>query len=231
MMNKNGYQSFDEVLEHGNHSLDVTMFEAVATAKEAMILDVRTEEEFVKGHIPNSIFIGLNGQLAPWTGALITDIKQPILLIAPKGQEKEAITRLSRVGYDNTLGYLEGGFETWKNAGKNIEKIDCISAADFAKIHDGENPKLLDVRKKGEFESEHIVGATYFPLGNINTNMNQISVDNAYHVHCAGGYRSVIAISILKARGFKKLTNITEGFDGFADTNISKTEFVCPTTL
>lgn len=231
MMNKNGYQSFDEVLKHGNHAFDATMFEAMVGAKEAMILDVRTEQEFVKGHIPNSIFMGLNGELAPWAGALITDIKQPILLVTPKGQEKEAVTRLSRVGYDNTLGYLEGGFETWEKAGKNVEKVKCVSATDFAKSYDGKNVKVLDVRKTGEFQSEHVIGAENFPLDYINTNMDKVEASDAYHVHCAGGYRSTIAISILQARGFNNLTNIIEGFDGLKETEVQKSEFVCPTTL
>lgn len=231
MMNKNGYQSIDKVLKHANNALNPVMFEAMASAEEALVLDVRTEEEFVKGHIPNSIFLGLNGELAPWAGALITDIKQPILLVTPKGQEKEAVIRLSRVGYDNTLGYLEGGFEAWEKAGKNVRNIKCVSADEFAKNYDGNNAKILDVRKTGEYLSEHVIGAENFPLDYINTNMNKISTDTTYHLHCAGGYRSTISASILQSRGFNNLVNIVEGFDGLKETNIQKSEFVCPTTL
>lgn len=231
MMNKMGYDSFDQVLETGNVPLTPEDFEAMANHENALVLDVRTETDFVQAHIPNSIFIGLNGQFAPWVGALITDLKQPLLLVVPEGKSEEAVTRLSRVGYDNTLGYLEGGMEAWKAAGKEVETLKSISANTFAKKLKTENLHVLDVRKDGEYKASHIEGAQHFALDFINQNMNQISADKTYHVHCAGGYRSVIAASILKARGFDNLVDIAGGFAAIKSTDIPLTEFVCPSTL
>ncbi|APY11823.1 MBL fold metallo-hydrolase [Seonamhaeicola sp. S2-3] len=232
MMNKSGYTDFDTVLKKGDVALNPDEFETVANQEGALILDVRTEQQFVKGHIPNSIFIGINGAFAPWVGALITDLQQPILLIVPEGKEKETVTRLSRVGYDNTLGYLKGGFESWKVAKKDIETMESISAEELAKRNEENNIKILDVRKEGEYKSERIEGDNvfHFPLDYINDNMNLIDQKTTYYLHCAGGYRSVIAASILKARGFNVI-DVAGGFTDIKNTNLPKTNYVCPSTL
>lgn len=231
MLNKTGYNSFETVLKKGNVPLNPDDFEAMANHEEALVLDVRPQSEFVKAHIPNSIFIGLNGQFAPWVGALITDLKQPIILVVPEGQSEEAVTRLSRVGYDNTLGYLDGGIEAWKAAGKDIDTLESISAEEFANRVKNDNVNILDVRKDGEYSSSHLENAQHFALDDINQNMNQIDKDKPYHVHCAGGYRSVIAASILKARGFDKLVDVAGGYGAIKDTDLPRTDFVCPSTL
>ena len=231
MMNKMGYSSFEEVLQKGDTPLSPEDFEALANHESALVLDVRPQADFIKGHIPNSIFIGLNGQFAPWVGALITDIKQPIVLVVPEGKEAEAVTRLSRVGYDNTLGYLEGGIEAWQKAGKDIETLESISADEFAKRVKQGTINILDVRKDGEYNSTHLEDAQHFALDYINDNMNKVSKDKTYHIHCAGGYRSVIAASILKARGFDKLVDIAGGFSAIKKTDLPTTDFVCPSTL
>ncbi|WP_372936864.1 rhodanese-like domain-containing protein [Seonamhaeicola sp.] len=232
MMNKSGYTDFDTVLKKGDVALTPEEFETVANQQDALILDVRTEQEFVKGHIPNSIFIGINGAFAPWVGALITDLQQPVLLIVPEGKEEETVTRLSRVGYDNTLGYLKGGMESWKAAKKDIETMESISAEELAKRNEESSIKILDVRKEGEYKSEHIEGdnVLHFPLDYINNNMNLIDQKTTYYLHCAGGYRSVIAASILKARGFD-VVDVAGGFTDIKNTNIPKTNYVCPSTL
>ena len=231
MMNKMGYDNFDTILQTGDVPLSPEEFEALANHESALVLDVRTQSDFIKGHIPNSIFIGLNGGFAPWVGALITDIKQPIVLVVPEGKSEEAVTRLSRVGYDNTLGYLEGGIEAWKASGKDIETLESISAETFADIAKTSDINVLDVRKDGEYNSMHLENAQHFSLDFINDNMNAISNDNTYYVHCAGGYRSVIAISILKARGFNNLIDIAGGFGAIKKTDLPTTDFVCPSTL
>ena len=233
MMNKSGYDNFETVLKKGNTPLSPEQFETIANNEDALVLDVRNEKEYVKGHIPNSIFIGINGGFAPWVGALITDLKQPILLVTPKGKEKETVTRLSRVGYDNTLGYLEGGISSWTASGKEIETIDSISGVEFSEAFKNKSIHVLDVRKDGEYNSEHLEGdmVKHFALDYINENMNAIDKDKTYYVHCAGGYRSVIAASILKARGFNNLIDVAGGFGAIKKTDLPTSDFVCPTTL
>ncbi len=231
MMNKTGYNTFDDILKTGNNPLTPEEFEALANHESALVLDVRPQSDFIKGHIPNSIFIGLNGQFAPWVGALITDIKQPILLIVPEGKSEEAVTRLSRVGYDNTLGYLKGGLEAWKTSGKDIDTLESISAEEFSKRAKADNLNILDVRKDGEYKSMHLENAQHFALDFINNQMDQIAKDKTYYVHCAGGYRSVIAASILKARGYHNLVDIAGGFGAIKKTDLPTTDFVCPSTL
>ncbi|WP_179345578.1 MBL fold metallo-hydrolase [Winogradskyella ursingii] len=231
MMNKMGYDTFDNVLKTGNVPLNPEEFEAMANHESALVLDVRPQSEYIKGHIPNSIFIGLNGSFAPWVGALITDIKQPIILVAPEGKSKEAVTRLSRVGYDNTLGYLDGGIEAWKAAGKDIDTLESISANEFAHRAKSNDLNVLDVRKDGEYKSMHLENAQHFSLDFINEKMNEIDKNKTYHIHCAGGYRSVIAASILKARGYDKLVDIAGGFGAIKKTDLPTTDFVCPSTL
>lgn len=231
-MNKKGYQSIDEVLKRGNHALSPEEFEAAANHTDALVLDVRHQDEFVKAHIPGSIFIGLNGDFAPWVGALIKDVKQSILLVADKTDVSEAVTRLSRVGFDNTLGYLEGGVEGWKNAGKELDSIKSIKPAAFKSIINSDSKVAVrDVRRPGEYDSEHVQNAVNTPLDNINDHIEEFNVEEDMYVHCAGGYRSVIAASILKARGFHNIVNIEEGFEGIKNVNIPVTDFVCPTTL
>ncbi|OBX26721.1 glyoxylase-like metal-dependent hydrolase (beta-lactamase superfamily II) [Gelidibacter algens] len=231
MLNKTGYDAFDQVLETGNVPLNPQDFEGMANYEEALVLDVRTHSDFIEGHIPNSIFIGLNGQFAPWVGALITDLKQPLILVVPEGKSEEALTRLSRVGYDNTLGYLEGGIDAWKASGKDVATLESISAETFAEKVKSESINILDVRKDGEYIASHLEDAQHFALDFINEHMTHIDSTKTYHIHCAGGYRSVIAASILKARGFDKLVDVAGGFAAIKETDMLTTEFVCPSTL
>lgn len=232
-MNKRGYTNFETVLKKGDTPYGPEEFEKIANYENALILDVRDEQEFLKAHIPNSIFIGINGSFAPWVGALITDLKQPILLVTPQGKEKETVTRLSRVGYDNTLGYLKDGITAWKQAGKDLDSIKSISVDTFSNHFENENIHVLDVRKDGEYKSEHLKGdnVQHFPLDFINKNMSKIDKNKTYYIYCAGGYRSAIASSILKARGFNNLVDIIGGFGAIKKTNLPKTNFVCPTSL
>ena len=232
MMNKSGYTDFETVLKKGDVALNPKDFENIANQEGALVLDVRTEQEFVKGHIPNSIFVGIHGGFAPWVGALITDLQQPILLVVPEGKGQETITRLSRVGYDNTLGYLKDGLESWKNAGKDIETIESISAEVLENRIKSSTIKILDVRKDGEYKSEHLDGdnVQHFALDYINDNMHVIDQQATYYLHCAGGYRSVIAASILKARGFNVI-DVAGGYAALKKTNLPRTDYVCPSTL
>ncbi|MCG8328471.1 MAG: MBL fold metallo-hydrolase [Chitinophagales bacterium] len=232
MMNKSGYDSFDEVLEKGSVALSPERFEELVETQEALMLDTRSEEEFAKEHIPNSIFIGIDGSFAPWVGALIADIKQAIVLITPEGQEEEVVTRLARVGYDNTLGYLKGGIEAWKEAGKETDNITSITADELAKrMEAGIDGEIIDVRKPTEYLSQHIEGATNFPLDYINTNMNRLDRSAKYYIHCLGGYRSLITASILQARGFRNLVDIQKGWRAIEESKVPKTDHICPTTM
>ena len=230
-MNKEGYDDFDDVLQRSTQALEPNEFEMIANKNEALVLDVRHQKEFIKGHIPCSIFIGLDGGFAPWVGALIADVKQPILLIVEEGREKEAIERLSRVGFDNVLGYLEGGFESWKKASKEFDTLSSISAKDFENIYKEQSVKTFDVRKETEFLSSHITKASNTPLDYINTYLNEFPESETFYIHCAGGYRSVIAASILKSRGIHNLVDIAGGFKAIKETNINVTDYICPTTL
>ncbi|WP_020538381.1 MBL fold metallo-hydrolase [Lewinella cohaerens] len=229
-LNKTGYESIDEVMEKGANPLNPREFEAVAESTDALVLDVRNREDFVQSFIPNSIFIGLDGSFAPWVGALIADLQQPILLVAPEGQEAEAVKRLARVGYDNTLGYLEGGMAAWKKAGKEVDEIESITGAEFAKQQQAGEIHILDVRKPGEWSGEHLEGAQHFPLDFLNNHMGAIDPKQTYHIHCRSGYRSTIAASILRARGFKNLINVQDKFEDFGKAGMEVTDFVCPTT-
>ena len=224
MMNKMGYESIDTVRERGIQPLSVGAFKIAWEAEEALVLDTRHQNAFAQGFIPGSVFIGIDDNFAMWVGALITDLKMPILFIADAGREEEVVTRLARVGYDNSIGYLDGGFEAWKNAGEEVDTLDEISAESFADKF-GPNMNLLDVRKASEYQAEHLVGAQNFPLDFINRNMSQIDPDTLYYVHCAGGYRSVIAASILKARGYDKMVNIRGGYKALSQTRLKRTEF------
>lgn len=233
LMNINGYESIDNIIEKGKRPLSVEEFDIIANETDAIILDTRKATEFAKGYIPNSINIGIDGSFAVWVGTLITNINQQIILVSEDGREQEAITRLARVGYDNTIGFLNGGFETWKNSGKAIEEIISATAEDAAAtLQINESFKLLDVRKKSEFDSEHVFDAINAPLDYINDNMSLIDKNKKYFVHCAAGYRSMIFISILKARGYNNLINIESGFNEIKKSGRFKlSEFVSPTTM
>lgn len=231
MLNKTGVSALDEILEKGGVALDVDTFEAMANHEGALILDTRHQNQFKKGFIPNSIFIGIDGSFAPWVGALITDLNQPIIYLADAGREQEVVTRLSRVGYDNTLGYLEGGIEAWLAAGKEVDTIESIPATQLAEEFKSGELNILDVRNPTEFSAEHIDGAQNAALDYINDNMEQINKDKTYHVHCAGGYRSMIFSSILKSRGFENVIDVDGGFKAISETDLPITAFVCPSTL
>ena len=233
MMNIQGYDSIDQVLERGKHALSVEAFETAANETGALILDTRDPQIFAKGFIPNSINIGIDGSFAPWVGAMIPDIKQEILLVAEAGRETEIITRLARVGYDFTIGYIKGGFSAWQQAGKEVDTITSISADELVALHQKDKSvHILDVRKASEYNSEHIKGAQNAPLDFINQSMVSIDKDQTYYVHCAGGYRSMIFASILKARGFDHLIDIKGGFKDIKDTkHFSISDFKIPTSL
>ena len=230
-MNKSSIVSIDDVLERGTVALDPETFEGIANHEGAMVLDTRTPAEFVKGHVPNAIFIGIDGSFAPWVGAMIPDLNQPLIIIAPEGREEEVVTRLSRVGYDNTLGYLEGGVDAWVKAGKELSSIEQVTATEFASRMAQEGLQLVDVRKPGEFEAEHIDGAWSLPLDYVNDKMDVLEDDKTYYAHCASGYRSVIFNSILKARGKHNVIDVAGGFEALAATELKKTDYVCPSTL
>ncbi|WP_144282088.1 MBL fold metallo-hydrolase [Chryseobacterium echinoideorum] len=226
-MNKKGYDSFDEVLSKGLQALSPEEFEEMAEHSGALILDVRNNEDFAKGFIPQSINIGLNGDFAPWVGALIVDVKQPILLITNENEEEETVTRLSRVGFDNVLGFLKGGFKAWKNSGKEYDSVKRISAQQFEDEIKGKEVKIIDVRKESEYNAEHVDEAYNKPLAYINDWIHHISPEEHFYLHCAGGYRSMMAASILQARGYRNFTEIEGGFNEIFKTGLPKSDFVC----
>ena len=230
-LNIEGYDDFDTVLKRGTQALSPQAFEAAANESSAIVLDVRHQDTYEKGHIPSSIFIGLDGEFAPWVGALIADVKQPLLLVTEKGQEEEAITRLSRVGFDQTLGYLEGGFEAWKNASMEYDTVSSISAEVFKTSYENNNTKVFDMRRESEFLSEHILEAHNTPLNFINDHLAEFKSNQHFYIHCAGGYRSMIAASILKSRGIHNLINIKGGFVAIKNAGVQVSNFVCPSTL
>ena len=229
-LNKEGYQSIEDILKISAKPLSVESFDAIANETNAVILDVRHELEFIKGFIPQSIFIGIDGGFAPWVGALIKDITQPILLVTPKGREEDTITRLSRVGFDNVLGYLEGSFFSWKKAGKEIDSLMSISATVLEEKIKDKTP-VFDVRKPAEYASEHLQIAENTPLDFLNNYITEFPKKENFYVHCAGGYRSVIAASIIKARGFHNVVNVLGGYDAITTTTIERTAVDCPSTL
>jgi glyoxylase-like metal-dependent hydrolase (beta-lactamase superfamily II)/rhodanese-related sulfurtransferase len=231
LMNIQGYDSLDDVMQRGMRPLSATEFEVAANETGAILLDTRDANEFAKGFIPNSINIGIDGNFAMWVGEMIPDVKQQILLICEPGREKETITRLSRVGYDHTIGLLEGGFNTWKDAGKEVDTFTRISAMDLEqKMKDGDF-LLIDVRKKSEFDSQHVENAINVPLNQINQHLASFPKDKAFAVSCAGGYRSMIASSILKSRGWDNFVDVMGGFNAIQETELPTTDYVCPTTM
>ena len=227
-MNKMGYESLDKVMEKGLRPLSPDAFEAAANETEALVLDTRHQKTFIHGFVPQSIFIGIDGSFAMWVGALILDIKQPILIIADPGREEEVVTRLSRVGYDNSIGFLEGGFDAWKAAGKDVDTLDQVTAEELKGI---EGATIVDVRKQGEYLSEHVVDAVNVELDYFNDQMASVPQEGTFYVHCAGGYRSVIAASILKARGYHNMVDVAGGFKAIKEAGLNVTDYVCPSTL
>ena len=232
LMNKQGYDSIAEVIRRGTQALEPGAFEAAANSTGAILLDTRNAETFAAGFIPNSINIGIDGNFAPWAGALIPDIKQPILLITGEGREEEVVTRLARVGYDHSIGYLKGGFSAWQKAGKQTDSIPSVTAAELAQRNiSGSSILIVDVRKKSEYDTEHVAGAINAPLDFLNSSMQLLDKDRTSYVHCASGYRSMIFISSLRARGFNKLVNITGGLKAIKENNqFNITDYVRPTT-
>ena len=230
LMNIQGYESLDEVMDRAKKPLTISEFELVANESHPLILDTRPADVFSKGYIPNSINIGLDSNFAMWVGEMIPDIKQKILLVTEKGHEEESIIRLSRVGYDHAIGYLEGGFEAWKAAEKEIDTVSRISAEEL-KEKQKAGIKVFDVRKASEFDSQHLVGAENTPLNKINDFLAQFPKDEPFVLHCAGGYRSMIAASILKARGWDNLMDVVGGFEAIEASGAEVTEYVCPSTL
>lgn len=231
LMNIKGYDSLDSVLERGEKPLSPNAFEAAANETSALMLDTREAPDYAKGHIPNSINIGLESNFAQWVGEMIPDVKQEILLITYPDKEEEAITRLSRVGYDFAIGFLEGGFDSWKKAKKEYDTVKRITPEEFEKVYHSESPLVFDVRKKSEYDSEHIIGAINVPLNEINAHLAQFPKDKPFVLHCQGGYRSMIAASILKQRGWDNFVDVIDGFDGIAETSVEKSDYICPTTL
>lgn len=226
-MNKKGYESFDDVLSKGLHALSPEEFEELAEHSGALILDVRSNDDFAKGFVPQSVNIGLKGDFAPWVGALIVEVQQPILLITDENEEKEAVTRLSRVGFDHVIGFLKGSFDAWKKSGKEIDTVHRISATQFEKEIENKETKIIDVRKESEYEAEHVDEAYNKPLAYINAWIKEIDPAEHFYIHCAGGYRSMMAASILQARGYRNFTEIAGGFNAIAQTDLPKSDFVC----
>jgi glyoxylase-like metal-dependent hydrolase (beta-lactamase superfamily II)/rhodanese-related sulfurtransferase len=232
LMNIQGYDSIDDVLKRGQQAMSPAAFEAAANETGAVILDTRDQQTFAQGFIPNSINIGIDGNFAPWVGALIPDIKQEILIVADEGREEEIITRMARVGYDYTIGYLKGGFEAWKAAGFETDTIKSVTVDELAAIAEKEQINILDVRKKSEYDSEHILGAENAPLDYINDSMLLINKNKTYYVHCAGGYRSMIFNSILRARGYDNLVDVKDGIKAIKESGKFKvSDYVCPSTM
>ena len=229
-LNKEGYKNIDDIIKTSAKPLSVIDFELIANETDAIILDVRHQSEFIKGFIPQSIFIGIDGGFAPWVGALIKDIQQPILLVTPQGKEADTIIRLSRVGFDNVLGYLDGSFASWKKMDKEVDTLESVSV-DVLEQKINESALVFDVRKPGEFASEHIKIAESTPLDFLNNHISEFPKKKKFYVHCAGGYRSVIAASILKARGFHNVIDVSGGYAAVRKTTIQRTVAVCPSTV
>lgn len=227
-LNKVGYESLDTVMNRAMTPMSPEAFEAAANETDALILDTRHQTEFIHGFIPQSIFIGIKGSFAMWVGAMIPDINQKLLIVADPGMEEEVLTRLSRVGYDQTIGFLDGGFDAWKNAGKEVDTLDQVTAEELSSI---EGATIVDVRKKGEYLSEHVEDAINVELDYINDQMASVPQEGTFYIHCAGGYRSVIAASILKARGYHNMIDVAGGFGAIKNTSLKVTDYVCPSTL
>ncbi len=230
-MNKQGYESFETVLNNGMRSLSPDEFETAAENTDALILDTRSNMVFYKGFIPQSVNIGLDGDFAPWVGALIMNVKQPLLLVTEVGMEEEAVTRLSRVGFDNIIGHLKGGFNAWLQSGKEADVVNRITSQQFAENVQIGTDKVVDIRKESEYSAEHVSEAFNRPLSNINNWVKDINPEEHFFIHCAGGYRSMIASSILQARGYRNFSEVAGGFKAIAETTVPKTDFVCQSKM
>ncbi|MBL7784635.1 MAG: MBL fold metallo-hydrolase [Chitinophagales bacterium] len=230
-MNKTGYANFDTVLQKGLRALSPDEVEVAAESLHALILDTRNNDNFSKAFIPQSINIGLKGDFAPWVGAMVVDTQQPLILVTDEGQEAETITRLARVGFDNTIGYLKGGMAAWIAAGKATDSVNRISADTFAQQFNAEKDVVIDVRKESEYSAQHVPDAYSKPLAAINEWIKDITPSQHFYLHCAGGYRSMIAASILQARGYRNFTEIGGGFAAIEKTNVPTTDFVCQSKL
>jgi hydroxyacylglutathione hydrolase len=231
-LNKKGYNSFNSILKKGLTALSSNDFQATARETGAVILDTRKPQDFANGFIPGSIFVGIDGGFAPWVGTLIPDIEHPILFVADKGREEEVITRLARVGYDNTIGYLEGGIESWYSADMEVDRIKSISADELAsQFEQDKGITILDVRKPNEYQAEHLETASNKPLDSIYDHLGELPQEDTLFIHCAGGYRSMIAASIMKANGFTNLVDVKGGYNAITETNLPRTSFICPSTL
>ncbi len=226
-MNKEGYDSIDEVIKKGSHAMSPREFEMAANQIDAVILDVRHQNEFAQAHIPRSIFIGLDGSFAPWVGDLIRDVETPLLLVVNEDRIEETITRLSRVGFDNTIGYLKGGIAAWREQGFEVDYVDQVTAEQLADV---QNARIVDVRKNSEYLSEHVKDADNITLSELNDHLSALPKEKFY-VHCAGGYRSMIAISMLKSRGYHDMVDVKGGFAAIKNTKLPISDFVCPSTI
>lgn len=229
-LNREGYEPLDSVMKRASQPLSPEAFEAAANESEALVLDTRGAQEFAAGFIPNSINIGLDGSFAPWVGALVPGVNHPLLIITPEGRELETVTRLARVGYSNVLGYLAGGIRSWQAAGKELDAITSIPAEVFSERFAAGKLRVIDVRKPGEFSAEHVDGASNVPLDFLNDRMTEVPAEGDAYVYCAGGYRSMIALSILRARGWNNLIDVQGGFKAIAATEVPRTDFVCAST-
>jgi rhodanese-related sulfurtransferase len=232
-MNKGVNISIDEILHRGTTPIDAATFKEMSEQKDILVIDTRSKEDYAnEGTVPGAWYIGVDGSFAPWVGSLISDINQKIIFIAEGGREHEVVTRFSRVGYDNTLGFLRGGIHAWVAAGFVVDQIGSMSAVQFANgLRDKTLEVPLDVRKESEYQSEHVVDVGNFPLDFIHDNFAEISPDKEYFLHCASGYRSLIAASIFQASGVRKVTDVRGGFNDIKDTGVALTDYVCPTTL
>jgi len=228
-LNKEGYEDIDKILSSSKKLLNANKFEEIANENGALVLDVRSKEEYENSHVPRSIFIGLDGGFAPWVGELIIDIKTPILLVCNESQIEEAVTRLSRVGFDNTLGYIT--IDKWKENGKEIDSINSISAVETVKRLENKLSILIDVRKENEYKSQHVVSAHNYQLSSINNYLPKFDEKNDYYIHCQSGYRSMIACSILKSRGIHNITNVIGGFKNLGLTTLNLSNKICPSKL
>ena len=228
-LNKEGYEDIDKILSSSKKLLNANKFEEIANENGALVLDVRSKEEYENSHVPRSIFIGLDGGFAPWVGELIVDVKTPILLVCNESKIEEAVTRLSRVGFDNTLGYIT--IEKWKENGKEIDSINSISAVETVKRLENKSSILIDVRKENEYKSQHVVNAHNYQLRSINNYLPKFDEKNDYYIHCQSGYRSMIACSILKSRGIHNITNVIGGFKNLGLTTINLSNKICPSKL
>jgi len=230
-MNKGTIPSLETVKQKGLRGLSPDQVELIVESEGALVLDTRAPQTFKDGFVPRSINIGLKGDFAPWVGAMIPDVKHPLVVVTDEGSEDETVTRLARVGYDNVLGFLKGGIAAWKNDGRDADSLESISAEEFAKRMNAEKLNVIDVRKPSEWEAEHLEHAKHASLQFLNDNMAEFSKDKTNYVHCAGGYRSMIAASVLKARGIHNIVDVAGGFAAIKKTDLATTEFVCPSTL